>query len=415
MEHFPFSLKDYQSRHASELLSMLVEHKIAIDTSITGSGKTVVSLYVANYMLKHGKIHHVMLCLPPTLFDQWKKYIEKETEFSVYSFYKLPAKAPSNTLLIVDECHYFKNENQRTANFKRLAKTAAYCLYLSATPYDDERQKNNLRYLYDVSDFSNEITSKTSRMFFSYRTEMEYYLHHITEMDTDDLKLIKKAYSTMQVMFDPETGQMNGAIFQKAIGQIHAVLMPYLIDFVKVQPFQKIIIVIRESKHFDMLVQHFPNILILNGKVPMQQRSAIIAKFQQHDMEHRMIAITPEVGGVGIELDDTHGSFPRLVVMLPTTNAISFYQTCGRVQRTNTKSDSKIVVMQPPLKNTYFKRQMKRKMSMIREYNEELKELKETFNHYQVCKDRLRATKGQFCKGVAEKIRDYYCECSSFK
>lgn len=58
---------------------------------------------------------------------------------------------------------------------------------------------------------------------------------------------------------------------------------------------------------------------------------------------HRVAVVTPEKGGVGLNLDDKHGIAPRtMIVMTPPFSAMENVQMAGRVNRLTTVSDVKI-------------------------------------------------------------------------
>lgn len=54
----------------------------------------------------------------------------------------------------------------------------------------------------------------------------------------------------------------------------------------------------------------------------------------------RVIIIVSEAGGVGLDLPDIHGNFPRASFVCPGYNAKTIRQICGRTRRANSKSKS---------------------------------------------------------------------------
>lgn len=85
------------------------------------------------------------------------------------------------------------------------------------------------------------------------------------------------------------------------------------------------------------------NPLILNGDVTdVNKRIEIMDKFQAPNTNHRVCISNPRVGGVGVELDDKHGAFPRVGFIAPNFNFIDQFQCTGRLSRQGTKSDVRI-------------------------------------------------------------------------
>ncbi len=82
------------------------------------------------------------------------------------------------------------------------------------------------------------------------------------------------------------------------------------------------------------------NPLILNGQIPAARRYPIIDSFQASSDKHRLLLCNTLVGGVGLDLDDTLGFFPRTILLSPSFNGIDLHQAMGRVDRANTKYSS---------------------------------------------------------------------------
>nr|WIL04068.1 DEAD/SNF2-like helicase [Cedratvirus lena] len=80
------------------------------------------------------------------------------------------------------------------------------------------------------------------------------------------------------------------------------------------------------------------NPLVLSGKIAQKQRTHIVSLFNQTNMDYPVIICHPRVGGVGIELDDKHGGFPRKTYLIPSYYFIDSIQAAGRTSRANTRS-----------------------------------------------------------------------------
>jgi len=80
------------------------------------------------------------------------------------------------------------------------------------------------------------------------------------------------------------------------------------------------------------------NPLVMYGQTKSQDRKNIISKFQLPTNDYRVLISNPIVGGVGINLDDHDGNWPRFMYVVPTYNFIDLHQATGRIYRTTTKS-----------------------------------------------------------------------------
>lgn len=87
---------------------------------------------------------------------------------------------------------------------------------------------------------------------------------------------------------------------------------------------------------------------LLYGEVKPKDRLQILKDFQEANTKIRVMVINPSVGGVGIDLDDTSGLYPRHLFIIPTFELIKIAQMAGRILRTGTLS-------QPHLRVIYAK------------------------------------------------------------
>lgn len=104
---------------------------------------------------------------------------------------------------------------------------------------------------------------------------------------------------------------------------------------------------------------------IVNSKVSANERSRIFSRFQQPDTSLRVLITSIRVGGVGLDLDDQHGGFPRTSLIVPGFAMIKCVQAQGRTLRAKTKSLPKTIYVYskyPTDFNIYHKMIMKSRM-----------------------------------------------------
>ena len=82
------------------------------------------------------------------------------------------------------------------------------------------------------------------------------------------------------------------------------------------------------------------NPVAITGKIKKNERTRLISKFQEPNLESRLLLFITGVGFEGIELDDQHGDFPRIGFGMPSFQMIKMSQIVGRIYRYNTKSHS---------------------------------------------------------------------------
>lgn len=362
----------YQKTHVQSMIQKLESYDKVLDVSKTGAGKTITSLHVYNYYTKTN--YNLIVICPPTLIEKWKSHIDFEITsehptkvISSFQIKKHHHLFNENTLVIVDECHLFKNQVKRTDELYSVVTKSGKIIFLSATPIDDKRQEPNIKKC-----LGKDVTDKTICMNFSYDTRINinlrhFNIHHKHKEYIKGHRLIRSCSSGLE-----EKGTFVPELYTAGMEKIHNSLFPSLLKFIEEcrrdnsTLTTKYVIVLKYMKHFQHISERYPNILVLNGKT--KKRSDLIKEFQTNN-SRRMIAISETVGGVGIELDDTKGDSPRHIVMLPTTNGINFTQIIGRVQRHNTRSNSRVTIIQPLLYKTYFKGTITTKLNVVRQFN----------------------------------------------
>lgn len=120
-----------------------------------------------------------------------------------------------------------------------------------------------------------------------------------------------------------------------------------VIQTLTAEPTSKAIVFISSLKSFDIMVDLLAqfNPLIYNGKIKVDRRPAIHAKFQEPNTNYRVILVNPKVGGVGLSFDDHHGGFPRRVWDIPNDEFQTQFQAEDRHARRSTKSDTRFIAV----------------------------------------------------------------------
>jgi hypothetical protein len=107
----------------------------------------------------------------------------------------------------------------------------------------------------------------------------------------------------------------------------------------------KVIIYLNFLRHIQILSDYLSqyNPLILTGNKKSYERNDIIDKFQQNNLNHRLLIANPKVGGIGISLDDRDGNFRRYVYINPSYNFNDLHQVTGRVARLATTKSIPVI------------------------------------------------------------------------
>jgi len=146
--------------------------RTALDRSHMGTGKTVVSAWVADSI----NLDAVLVVCPKIVLKPWREWMEKTSRyghgaFEVLTWEKLRrgntpflsregkgrrarfdwSACPQNTLVIFDECHYAKGRGTLNSRMVTAAKDAGLLtLFLSATPFQSPLDFQALGYALGV-------------------------------------------------------------------------------------------------------------------------------------------------------------------------------------------------------------------------------------------------------------------------
>ena len=82
------------------------------------------------------------------------------------------------------------------------------------------------------------------------------------------------------------------------------------------------------------------NPIILYGQITKEKRQDLIDKFQESNLNRRLIISNLKVASVGIDLDDKDGNFPRYAFASPNYVILDLHQLTRRFVRLDTKSDA---------------------------------------------------------------------------
>ncbi len=415
-----FVLSCEQKTHSEALYNTLLQHSIAYDTSSTGSGKTIVAIKLA----KRLNIN-VVVFGAPILKDNWDKTakIEKIQSYKFTSIFQRKItldKAPH--FVILDECQVIKNICARTKLFVQELfrnKDVKYILMLSATPFDHPRHIPLVENILGAR-FQNACTTALFNdlkfgMNFKYQTKLTYELYHIMMTKNEEKEYVTARCKIYSAKVRENDNDFQPHLFSAGLKQLHQSLFNGLIRCVNSSKYPKKIVVLKYQDDFVRFCKYFPNALVINGSVPQILRSQIIERFQKTDAP--LLAITDVIGGVGIDLDDQVGDAPRHIISMPLF-AADFVQLAGRTRRRNTKSDSKITIIQPKnMKKTYFKSQIQIKLPILSMFNETVEFMKTPYitgEHDKNCDEYKDILLAYLPKDIVQVIISFECACFNF-
>lgn len=138
-------------------------------------------------------------------------------------------------------------------------------------------------------------------------------------------------------------GVIHGMITCQSVKTFFAVLKFVTHIFNTVEN-SKIVIFLNYKESIDIIMRylsHYNPVKITgDSECTEEVRNRIRSKFNEPNLESRLLLIISQVGSDGIELDDKNGSFPRIGLGFPDFYHSRFFQCPGRLFRRYTKSNS---------------------------------------------------------------------------
>ncbi len=382
-----------QETSKTALVKAIQQHGAALDSSDTGTGKTLKAIEIAKSL----GLRPFVVC-PKTVIAAWESTLKGQGVEGglVYNWEKLRAgntnwverrgkrafkwgNLPTDeTLLIFDECHKAKGVRTLNSNMLIAAKKQGFkLLLLSATAAEDPREMRSLGYALDLHNLSNfwqwaqnwgcEFDRWNSLQFpernrgklvdlnkliypaRGHKLTREDLGEHFqtTRIITDPIRFGKK--TKINSLFDelePELSVLEAR--REGDGDEPIVITKILrlrqeIELLKVPDLADMVAEAREAGNAVAVFLNFTdsiealsrrlteNHTFVRGGQSKEERDAAVNAFQTNSVG--IILCNIAAGGVGVSLHDTTGKSPRIALISPTYNAKDFHQTLGRVDR----------------------------------------------------------------------------------
>jgi len=381
----------------SALTKALTHQQSALDSSDTGTGKTLKAVEVAKTL----GLTPFVIC-PKTVIASWEStLLGQGVVGDVFNWEKLRTgntvhisrkgkkgfnwELPKETLIIFDECHKAKGVRTLNANMVIAAKRQGYkILMLSATAAEDPREMRALGYalgLHNLSNFWNWAQNwgcefdRWKSLQFPQRNrgklkELNKLIYpsrghrltrddlgdhfQVTRIVTDPIRFGKK--SKIKSLFEelePEIAKLESR--RDGDGDEPIVLTKILrlrqeIELLKVPDLAEMVSEAREAGNAVVVFLNFTDSIealsrrltehhaFIQGGQTKSDRDRAIENFQSGSIN--IILCNTAAGGVGVSLHDTTGKSPRIALISPTYNAKDFHQCLGRVDRLGGMSES---------------------------------------------------------------------------
>lgn len=390
-------LLPYQTLHTINMISAVMNNKVSIDGSYTGTGKTYTTAAVCAQL----NLIPFIIC-PKSVITKWKEvlnmfnldyitivnyetirnekmydkkgdivncpYITKRDDIYIWNFKS--HKRNKNIIIIFDEVH--KCKNHKTLNgqlllscryIKTIMLSATLCdknvdfgiFGLMLEFYKNHRQgkkwinsiirdsknqygnskNNNILHKYMYPDKGSHMTlNDLGEIFPMNQVSIDCY----TLNDKFNAK-INDYYNKIKASYrDGKTVEHITVMRQKIENIKTTILIDLMMEYYEKN--RSIVLFVNYvsthniiTKYLDMSNIEYE---IITGYQNTEERKISIDRFQNNEV--RVIVCMIQAGGTSISLHDLNGLFPRVSIISPSYSSIELTQTLGRIYRAGVKS-----------------------------------------------------------------------------
>ena len=395
-------LHDWQVPHAETLLEAVRNHGAALDGSDTGTGKTVIALWVAKAL---GRIPFVVC--PKAVIPSWVEWMEAyrphDPTYFAYTYDRLRAgrtqflkrKGKSkigwnlnrnNVLLIFDEVHRCKGDKTLNSKMLTAAKWGGIpTLMLSATVSGNPVDMKAIGYLLGMHDsrrwwnwclrngcrrghfgglqFNNspEVVQRLHKAIYPSRGS-RIRIKDLPDGTFPDNLVVADGYSiadSEKADLVYENMREELAVLDDRVADYEETALTIQMgarqeaELLKVPTFVELADdAVSEGNSVCLFVNFSATLEAIHHRLSSRRPGDKISLVhgKQTDQERKdavnefqnneasVIICMIQAGGVGLNLHDVHGSHPRVSIISPSFSAVELRQTLGRVHRAGSQS-----------------------------------------------------------------------------
>lgn len=166
----------------------------------------------------------------------------------------------------------------------------------------------------------------------------------ITEQQTDqESYLFSQIVNFKGTPLRERNGVIQGTITVQTI-KSYFIVLGLVNEILNQIPNSKIVIFLNYKESINIVMKYLAHLnpVKITGDVECtkEKRNEIIAKFNEPNLESRILVIIAQIGSDSIELDDKYGNYPRVGIAFPDFYYSKYFQCPGRLFRRYTKSNS---------------------------------------------------------------------------
>jgi superfamily II DNA or RNA helicase len=411
-----------QEKHVDKLIAALETCGSALDSSETGTGKTVCGAEIA----RRANANTLVVC-PKAVIPSWEKELkERGVKADVINYEKLRTGKTNfgkwvnkkwvwtvpPSLLIFDEAHKCSGVSTQNAKMLIESKDRHVVLMLSATLASNPLQMRAAGWLLGAHMLGNfwqlalkhgcvknrwnglefngthshieaiaqQIAHRCARM-----TAAELADHFSeTQIITEPLQFgdeIAEIYEEMErelqeleerTKQDKTNSAAEALVKQlRARQRVELYKVPVIVGMAQdlLAEGKSVAIFVNFQATLDALCDKLATTAYIDGRQSAAERQRRIESFQNDS--DRIIVCNTAAGGVGISLHDTRGDFPRAAIISPDWNEKNILQVVGRVHRAGGKTPSlQRILFAAGTVEEKVEKSVRKKISLLKTLNE---------------------------------------------
>ena len=383
-----------------KLARSIRDNKVALDSSDTGTGKTVMSLTIAEDL----GLTPFVLC-PKSVVPSWREHGEKMGVLTIVNNYEKLRTGRTEyvkkkgqrfdwyldrdrVLLVFDEVHRCKGSKSLQSKLLAAAKRQGFkILMLSATAFQDPTEMRAIGYALNLHDYkgwwnwcryngckqgdfggmkfngSERILSDLHASIYFGEVPMgsRISIKDLPKGSFPDTLITAEGYSVADISIEKIYEEMkdeleglaeqeklddedNALVIQlRARQKIELIKVPLLEELVHDSLARNSVVVFLNFKDSldalgDRLSSLGTKISVIEGDQSSEVRDQNIKDFQSN--KSRVMLCMTQAGGTGLSLHDETGDFPRVSLISPSFSAVDLRQCLGRVHRASSKTPS---------------------------------------------------------------------------
>ena len=292
-------------------------------------------------------------------------------------------KIPENSLIVFDEAHRLKNKKTKCSKVAIIAYNQGYkILFLSATIATNPLElktvgtclklfSGNKQYYEWL--YSHGVFKGTWGLEFNNDKKSLKQIHNVLfkdkgirlerdavpnfpeceiivesyDLDEESTRKINNIYTDMRVelkklneTIKKDKNENELVIRLRARQKCEIIKIPLIEDLIEdgISSGMSVVVFLNYSDTIDALAKRLNTKCIFDGRIDEKIRELNKKLFQEN--KERIMLINNSAGGIGLDLPDLNGNYPRQTIISPDDSAVKIRQVTGRVWRENSKSKS---------------------------------------------------------------------------